>query len=37
MTAMGQTVRFMGSEDFSKLWADAEELVDRLMATPRQQ
>jgi tripartite-type tricarboxylate transporter receptor subunit TctC len=37
MTAMGQSVRFMGAAEFSELWADAEALVDRLMATPRQQ
>lgn len=37
MTVMGQTIRFMGSAEFSKFWADSEELVDRLMAAPRQQ
>lgn len=35
MTAMGQSLRHLGPEAFSKFWADSEQQVERLMAAAK--
>ncbi|MGE3922577.1 MAG: tripartite tricarboxylate transporter substrate binding protein [Lautropia sp.] len=35
MTKMGQSLRYLGPEQFAKFWADSEQQVERLMETAK--